>query len=522
VKAVSFLGTTGTEWLSSGGFQPNGTIVLAGMSLGPTLDFPGSTTKVIGKDGVPGKYVRETAPQKKDGPPEYLPPRWSHPLGTPFVVRLTPDAQRILSVTRLPWGAGGVTGAAVDDTGHIYITGPARDTIRAVGGDVQDLPKAKAFEKSSKTSTTPDPDTYGSVYIAKLSPEASQVLWVRLIDNPNLSGHPPEISLTAKGQLMVAGPDARLLTTAGKQVTQWDPSAPQNMPSEKKTISLERGLTAYASEHHWPTGHEPWRCPYVSIDNLDGTGYLTLYNWPGPVVGGVTGAVADSPLYGARFDHNGNLVLIGWSDGGNSVLHCEPLDLTQPISSPGLGMSGAGVAGAMSFGYVVRVSTTTWRTIGGTMLCGRNPQFGPGSVRVGDAQSAIDDSLMIIGSSAWGFPQTANNLLNDGHPAGDFIMVLNKNCSMARFSSSMAACGKSVVDRTVWGLSTGKQNGRPMALFLSGAVASVDMYGRELSPPSVKPLQPAYGGGELDGHFVLLDLTPQPAPATPANEEKKK
>ena len=313
----------------------------------------------------------------------------------------------------------------------------------------------------------------------------------------------------------------RLLTFDGKQVMQWDPPNLKMLPSRGQAVSLTLGLTAYAGEHHWPTGHEPWRCPYVRVNRLDGSYRLTLYDWPGPMVGGVGGLVADSPLYAATFDHNDDLILLGWSDGGNSVLHCEPMDFMKSVSYKGLGMSGAGVAGAMHFGYVVRVSTKTWRAIGGTMLCGFNPIYGPGSVSVDEGRVAADQSLMLIGTSAWGMPQTANSLLQ-GHPAGNFIMVLTENCSMARFSSSMSACGEVEVGLSRWGLVTGIQNGSPMALFVTGATSSALLYGRDSAAPALNPLQPSYGGGDLDGHFTLLDLSAHPIASTPVKEEKLK
>ncbi len=524
VVTSGLLGTAGTEWLAGGGFQPDGAIVLAGVTLGPTLDFPGVKAKVIGKDrGQPGTLQRETVLNGKTNQPELVPLRWSHALGTPFLVRLAPDAQRILSVTRLPWGAGGVTSAVVDKEGNIYLAGPARDAMRSVGGDVQDLPKAKVIPppETKKSPPPPDPDTYAAAYVAKLSSDASRVLWVRLVDNPNQAARPPEITVTAKGQLSLTGPDVRLLTLDGKQVMQWDPPNRKMLPSEQQAVSLTLGLTAYAGEHHSPTGHEPWRCPYVRVKRLDGSSRLTLYDWPGPMVGGAGGLVADSPLYAASFDQNDDLILLGWSDGGNSVLHCEPMDFMKSVSYKGLGMSGAGVAGAMHFGYVVRVSTKTWRAIGGTMLCGFNPKFGPASVSVDEARVAADHSLMLIGTSAWGFPQTENSLLQ-GHPAGKFIMVLTGDCSMARFSSSMAACGEVEVGLSRWGLVTGTQNGSPMALFVTGAVSSAPVYGRDSTAPALNPLQPSYGGGDLDGHFTLLDLSAHPVASTPVKKEKHK
>lgn len=526
----TMLGTPGTEWFSGGGFQPDGTVVLAGVSLGPTLDFPGVRTTVVGTDQpAPPAPVREVLKTGEEGEPVYKTYRWSHPQGTPFVVRLSPDTKKIISVSRLPWCSGGVTGAWVDEAGNIYLAGPARAGIRQAGGDVKELDRTKRLERpppktpppKADAPSAPNPDAYEQVYVARLSPAGDKVIWIRLLDNPNSCTYPPDLGRDLKGRLVLTGPDQRVLSLDGQQLVQWHPISTNRFPSPKCAIEPERGLVVFAGEHHWPTGHEPWRCPYVTINKPDGAGFLTLYDWPGPFVGGAAGLVADSPLFGARFDLNGDLVLMGWSDGGNSVLYGEPLDVLRGAHMRGLGLSGAGVHGAIGFGYIVRVSTKTWRVIGGTMLCASTPQYGPNSMSVSDVYEAADRSLMMVGGSAWGAPQSPHNLCV-GHPAGEYIAVLKKDCTTLRFGASMQACGDVELRSSRWGMATGRQNGRPMALFLTGAVATNNVYGREAGPPAYEPLQPKHAGGHLDGYFTLLDLEYTPAPAALKTEDKKR
>ena len=49
VLAATFLGGKGNQWLVSGGFQPDGTIVVVGNVLGPTFEL-GDAVKLIGTD----------------------------------------------------------------------------------------------------------------------------------------------------------------------------------------------------------------------------------------------------------------------------------------------------------------------------------------------------------------------------------------------------------------------------------------------------------------------------------------
>lgn len=526
----SLLGTeSGTEWFCGGGFQPDGTIVLAGVSLGPTLDFSGVRTRVLGADQpappVPQREVDST--NKVTEETVYKPYRWTHPQGTPFVVRLSPDAKKIISVSRLPWCSGGVTGAAVDDQGNIYVAGPARGGIRKAGGEIQDLPPCKKLEletgkgPAKRAPAAPDRDRYEEAYVAKLSPAGDKVLWVRLVDNPNGATYSPDIKINSLGQVVLTGPDQRVLTLDGKQMAQRHPPSLKRLPSPKCAFDPDTGMVAFASEHHSPTGHEPWRCGYATIYKPDGA-TLSLYDWGGPFVGGAAGLVADSPLYGARFDLNGDLILLGWSDGGNSMFHYEPLDLRRGARMRGLGLNGSGVAGATHFGYIVRVSTKTWRTIGGTMLAAQNPVFGPSGMSVEDVFEAADRSLMVIGSSAWGAPQSPHNLCTS-HPSGPYIAVMNKDCTSLRFGASMQACAAAQVrSGSGWGMITGKPNGRPMALFVTAATATGKAYGRVTETPAHEPMQASFAGGDLDGYFTLLDLGNDPTATTPAKTEAKK
>jgi hypothetical protein len=524
----SLLGTAGTEWFCGGGFQPDGTIVLAGVSLGPTLDFPGVSPVVLGVDQpappVPQGEVQGT--HELTGEKIYRPYRWSHPQATPFVVRLSPDAKKIISVSRLPWCSGGVTDATVDDKGNIYLAGPARTGIRKAGGEIQSLPPCKKLEAEPRKApargapAAPDPDLYEEVYVAKLSPAADKVLWVRLADNPNGSTYSPDININSSGQVVLTGPDQRVLTPDGKQTSQRHPRSLKRLPSPKCAFDPDTGMMAFASEHHSPTGHEPWRCGYATIYKPDGA-TLSLYNWPGPFVGGTAGLVADSPLYGARFDLNGDLILLGWSDGGNSMFYCEPLDLRRGARMRGLGLNGSGVAGATHFGYIVRVSTKTWRTIGGTMLAAQNPVYGPSGMSADDVFEAADRSLMMVGDSAWGAPQSPHNLCTS-HPSGPYIAVMNKDCTSLRFGASMQACAAAQVrSGSAWGMITGKQNGRPMAMFVTAATATGKAYGRVTAAPAHEPMQEAFAGGDLDGYFTLLDLEYHPPANTAKTEEKK-
>ncbi|MFO0927395.1 MAG: hypothetical protein U0736_10195 [Gemmataceae bacterium] len=134
VVAAGYLGGGGTEWLVGGGFQPDGTVVAVGVTLGPDLAVGGMRPVVLGRDAAAPKPP-EPVPQRdkagkvildrSSGRPLTEPFAWTHENATAFVVRLSADLSAVKSVSRFPWRAGGATGAAVDAAGCIYLTGPA-------------------------------------------------------------------------------------------------------------------------------------------------------------------------------------------------------------------------------------------------------------------------------------------------------------------------------------------------------------------------------------------------------------
>jgi len=499
VLLSSYFGGTGTEWLTGGGFQPDGTLVLAGVALGPDLDL-GPKTIVLGRDSaispparLPKKNKKGEPELDKEGRPKYEPFSWLHENATAFIARLSDDLKQIKSVTRLGWKTGGLTGAAVDKEGSIYICGPASEGIVSLGGEVQALP-------------VPDNGlTKGAVqhtYLAKISPDGAKVLWVRHFKG--FSGA-PDIEITANGQIKFQGPDLRTFDAQGKQLSLV--TVPGGLGG-RVAVNPKDGTYARGGEHHWSTGREPWRCPTLNIYQPDGTLLYELYNWGGPFVGlNNLRLVSDSAVRGVCYDADGNLLIHAWSDGGNSVMYREPNDVrTTSKKMSGLGF-GAWGAGVLSCAYIIKIETTHYKVAGGTLwVAYLRDKNKPNSITIKSLGFARDGSVCVAGSSAWGLIQTGNALGKE--PGGNYVAVLNKDCTSLRFSSAMPATGQAEVnDGANWGIVSGALKGKSVVLFLSGAVDKEDTYGGLLSAPAVAARQPRFGGGLLDGHVLMLDLS---------------
>ncbi len=503
VLSAGLLGGRGTEWLAGGGFQPDGTVIVAGVALGPVLEL-GVKETVLGRDAAiqpPAPSVKKDKNGKpevdKEGKPKFEPFAWNHENATAFIARLSGDLKAIKSVTRLAWKSGGVTGAAVDGAGNIYICGPATDGITSVGGDVQELPAPAADMKRGGCAHT---------YLARLTPDAAKIVWVRHLRG---GSDAPALSLDAEGRIHFRGPDFRVLDANGKQLSAIPiPGGAGGFAA----VNPIDGTIARGGEHHWATGREPWRCPTLNIHRPDGSLLYQLYDWGGPFVGlNNLRLVSDTAVRGVTYDARGNLLLHAWSDGGNSVALNEPNDIhTASKKMSGLGFSAWG-AGVLSLAYVIKIDPKNYQVIGGTPWMAYQQKVNkPNSARIHTLASAVDGSVCFAGGSTWGLIQTGN-AIGGGEPGGEFVAVLNEDCSSLRFSSAMPACAQTIVDdssadRARWAIVSGKLLGKPAALFLGSASEHNSSYDTN-SPPSVNARQAKFGGGHTDGYALLLDLS---------------
>jgi len=504
VVAATFFGGAGTEWFSTGGVQPDGTIVAAGVSLGPVLASNGVPVKVLGQDApapaAPERIVRKNKKGEpelnKDGTPRYDPFRWSHENATGFIVRYAPDLKSIVSISRFPWCAGSITGAAIDGEGHIYVTGSAGKTFGSLG-------KAEEL-KAGDAGEVKDPACL-QTYLAKLSPDASQVLWLKRIQAPSCA---PDVRIAKDGNLSFQGPDLR---TFGPDGTPLNLTVVPGGLGNRVAVNPLDGTYARGGEHHWPTGREPWRCPTLNVYRPDGTWLYELYNWDGHYVGlDNLRLVSDSAVRAVRYDDQGNLIIYAWSDGGNSVMYREPNDVRREAKAfKGLGMSAWG-AGVLSCAYVIKIETKNFKVAGGTLwLAYLKEKDKPNSIWIDALGFADDGSVCFAGRSAWGLIQTGQHLNGDGEPAGPYVAVLSPDCSSLRFSSAIAACGKTdVANGETWGIAGGTAKDRRRILFFTGAEEKENVYDKVRSAPTLNAVQGTFGGGPTDAYLLVLDGSP--------------
>lgn len=507
ILAATFLGGSGTEWLASGGFQPNGTVVLVGNVIGPTFDLPGAvgvigTDRPLPSEPQPIPVLEKGKPKVVDGEPVHEKPSWRHEGVTGFVALYSSDLKQRISVQRLPWTAGSITAAAIGPDGSIYVVGRATDGIVSLGGNVAELPAMKLLEKKNASR-----DRCGHAFIAKLSADAKKALWVRHVRGPSAA---PTVDLAPDGKVRFGAGHLHVLDAAGAAL------ATVTVPGGLQTIASVRhqdGQIAVGGEHHWSTGREPWRCPTLNIHNPDGSLKHRFYDWGGPYVGlDNCRQVSDTAVRYVTYDRDGGILMYMWSDGGNSVATTQPHDVRAPAGVRGLGMTTAG-AGVLSAAYLVRLdpqdyhvtSYTVWVANGGP------PRNRPNSIWVDQLSRAPDGSLAFAGKSAWGVWQTADKM-TDAEPEGEYLAVLNEDFTDLRHCSVIPGAGAADLNDGAasrgggWGIATGVVNGKSRVLFLAGSSGGRKSEAEEVATPTRNAAQEKFGGGRSDGYVILMEL----------------
>ncbi|HSH92724.1 MAG TPA: hypothetical protein VK968_01115, partial [Roseimicrobium sp.] len=488
VVTGSFLGGAGNEWLVGGDFLPDKTLVLAGNVAGPVFDL-GVTPVILGTDGArPAEFERA-----KDKKGEVVPPSWVSAGVTGFLVRLSPDYTKVVSVSRLPWESASITSIVADDKGAIYIAGKATERIAATG-KVRTLPvREDVTRKKGQCDFT---------FIAKLSPDASTIVWLQTAKGLSDA---PSVKLRNDGNITFASQDVKTITPDGKLVAA---AVVAGGVRETTSVSPIDGRIAVGGEHHWGTGREPWRCPTLNIYQPDGKQVYQLYDWGGPYVGLDTiRAVSDSAVRLVQHDNEGNILLFAWSDGGNSVMTRMPQDARRGVGLNGLGLTSAG-ANVSSFGYLIKIEPKDFQVIGYTFWCARfNGK--PNGIDVNALSQTEDGSLAIGGGSAWGLTQTSN-FIGRSEPAGNYVAVLTPDLTGMRFCSAIPGVGTAVVGndaKDIWGIGSGTVDRKPLVVFTTGAAESGETYGHAAPTPTVNASQGKFGGGWSDGWFLVLDLS---------------
>jgi hypothetical protein len=271
------------------------------------------------------------------------------------------------------------------------------------------------------------------------------------------------------------------------------------------TISADGKTIIRGGDRNTSTGREPYRNPYLHIHDGRGNRQTTLWNWDSKVIGSDKyRLVSDSSPRRHAFDPKGNLVVAGWSDGGNTVFNREPNDLDAAHGKfKGKFIESAWGMNVGSLTTIMVLDPKTYKVIDGTLWISFVPDdketFGrqvnkPNNAGV-DAMGFLDDgSLVITGTAATGIIETKDSWYRypgKGRFGGWYLAVLTSDYRDLRFCSYMPDTGNVTV------IPVGEK------LLVVGAAKRNDQ--GVCDAPSVNALQTEFGGGTLDGHVILME-----------------
>ena len=488
LETATLLGGPGTEWLSGGGVQSDGTVVVAGTALGPELELAGTAvTAVLGSD--------TTEPPGHDGERT---PRWDAEGGTGFVVWLSPDLQQITRAVRLPWRAGGITDLVVGPDDGVYITGKVGAAFQTLG-EAADVTPAQ---------TVAEGETWG--YIARLADDGEGIDWIRRFRDaykgPRLRRAPDEGIFLEAADYFIFTTDGDVRDSAeGRRTESW-----------YRAVSPLDFSFAVGYDRNTHTGREPWRQPTLAVVGPDGESRGNWYRWSARLVGEDRyRLVSDSSFSNnsIHFADDGTLWAVGWSDGGNTVLERDPRDLDTRITHRGLGFSSWG-AGVLSLSHIIQLDPETGDVLNKTLWCGYLPggdRDRPNSAGVNVLRVAKDGSVLIAGRSAAGLIQTGDQLLGEGTPGGPYVAILEGDLSSIRFSSALPATGQVLLHDNAargerWSIRSGVADGRVKAVYVCGVVEEQGSYTEPRPAPTQDAVQSRFGGGRTDGYLMVFDL----------------
>lgn len=499
--AASYLGGSGDEYLIAGDFLPDGTLFLAGNALGPQLEIGGHSVPVLGEDRPSPDF---SMPLRNDRP---NPPKsWEYLEGAAFIARLTPSYDRITRAVRFPWGAGVLTDLVTDPQGNLYITGLVGENFKALG-------PARHFAHESFEGNV-------ETFIGKLKHDLSGFDW--LIHFQDHSHNTPQLRHIGDGIISYVGHNGFHFDASGTI---------ENAAHVPLTSHWQRGVCfitfaqVQGNFDRSNTGREPWHRPFVHILNPDQSLRFRFYQFNNRTVGtNWSRLVSDSAMRQAAFDRKGQPVISGWSDGGNSLWGRVPYDMTRLAGQAirettgretGLPFSTWG-AGVGSFLHLNRLDFETGNPTAYTLFIAYlGDRNAPSSVRGDNLDFSVDNDLLLSGGSAWGLIQTRDHVVNsleygtDDYIGGPFFAILNEDWTNIRYSSAVPGAGQVDLQRHslnqsgTFRFGSAHVNGRTRVVAVTGAVQH-----DKFKP--VNPVQQGFGGGSLDGLFVVLEMDSLP------------
>lgn len=470
VAAATFFGGPGDEAFLGGGFLADGTIVAA--------------ADLVAPDGLPPvpQIVIGTDPTADDAGVQIR--------RAPVVCRYSADMKTMKGITRFAWSTASIKSAKVSASGALVVCGDASPGFDSV------------MQAARKSGSTGDAAVSTGPFVARFSADAGALDWVVMFPGTKIN-----TGFRSADEVHVETPDRSWIIGADGAVREGPKRIRDGIRSRGVFgVSPHDNATYYGGDYQSRTAFEPYRNPYLIRYDDTGKPKWTAWNWTGPMVGVYFRQVSDSAVRGIKFARNGDLLVIGWSDGGNTVFCNEPYDLEAMHNKYGFfsEMWGAGVS---SFCHLLRMDAKTMEVTAATYFISYLPfKDRPNGGSVADIAQLDDDRWALVGGTALGLIETPDAWIKP------WIRQYQEDPATAKphGGSCFAMFDAKFKDLLFCSLTPGVRRSslatRGKYVLLSGAAQqNAGTYTETSDAIQVAPVQRAYGGGKTDGYLMLID-----------------
>ncbi len=494
--AATFFGSEGIEEFVAVDTLRDGSILAFGNAWGP--QFPAQPRpRVLGRGQHRGLDPFDGRDPRTGGHPSDL--ARHNPDVAGMFVRFSPDMQRVVEVTRFDWGVASLEFGRVNDQGKLVVTGHATRAFREWAGRgprVREAPAATGRNTGSRRFQ--GVETPGDVFIAQIDPATWNLEWAWLF--PGYRNAPDPLHLDHEGNYVFSAGGWWRLRADGSELTPIERTAGSG---RLLGVSRKDGSLIGGGHNNPGTGREPWWRPYVHGFDADGTFRWEIYGWDGGVVGHDNfRLVSDSYVRDGGFDVQGNILIIGSSDGGNSVYTRHPFDLRRPHGgSGGYGMSTWGMQVGQAT-YIVRINPenfdvlvmSSWLSYVPGNFESASARNRPNTINISQFRSLDEGGFIFTGRSATGLIETPNAIWTyprDGSRfGGQYVAAFNRDFTQLRYSSYLPGVRLEGLEKTRDGFAA-----------VGSALAG---HNEDLPTPLLRPLQPRFGGGYADAYIVVF------------------
>jgi len=484
--AATFFGGSGAEEFVAAGLAGDGNVVVFGNAWGP--DFPDlPELLVMGADHY--KADLALAPDTKDKD------RYANPNMTGFMLVYTPDLKQIVRAARFGWAGSTITFGFVE-AGGIVFSGRTSAEARP---DVELQPNVRIVAPPEGAESGGadlylahfgSPDSGGNWGLVLEKAEKPSTDWAgRIGKRPAVRAglrEPTEIVFQAWGRLFV-------INTDGSNMRELGPSGNGVLLA----VDPKTGAMYVGADENTRTGREPWRRPFLRKFDRDGKQVWEIWRWDSKRVGeDKYRLVSDSSVRGVERTPDGDLMIVGWSDGGNSVFHRQPTDLDAEASFKSGFIDSLWGAGVGSFMRLIRISDDAKPAFkAGTVWSGfRLKENKPAGASISDLAILPNGRAAIVGGSGFALIETPDAWVKtfpEG-AGGSFLSIFNPDLSELLFSTSLPA---------VSGLSSVTASGSK--LIVTGSAAAPKEGDRV--PVITEGAVQANHGGSTDGYLLLVE-----------------